>query len=100
MTDLAWKSTLILAVAWAPALALRNRSAALRHIVWTTAFGVLLLLPALTVALPTLAVPREAPLGQVLATITTVATAPVPAKPVNPLAIASPATPASQPLPD
>src|SRR6187431_2071978 len=100
MIDLAWKSTLILAVAWATALALRNRSAALRHIVWTAAFGVLLLLPVLTVALPTLRVPREAPLGQMLATITTVATAPVPAKPVNPIAIANPTTAPSHPLPD
>jgi TonB family protein len=98
MIDLAWKSTLILAVAWATALALRNRSAALRHIVWTTAFGLLLLLPLLTLALPRLTVPREAPLGALLATVTSVPTAPATPKAASP--IATPTTVPSQPIPD
>ena len=72
LTSLAWKSTALLAVAWGIAFALRGRSAALRHMVWTSAFGALLLLPVLSVALPALSVPREVPLGGLLATITVV----------------------------
>lgn len=100
MIDLAWKSTLLLGVAWATALALRNRSAALRHMVWTAAFGVLLLLPVLTVALPALTIPREAPLGDLLATITAAPTAPASAKAVSPIAMTNPKAAVSQPLPD
>jgi TonB family protein len=46
------KSTLILAFAWILSLALRSRSAALRHAVWTAGILGSLLLPILTLALP------------------------------------------------
>ena len=48
----AWKSMVVLGIAWAVALALRHRSAAARHVVWTAAFASLLALPLLSVALP------------------------------------------------
>src|SRR5262245_40097516 len=46
------KSTLILALAWAMAFAMRRRSAASRHIVWTAAFAGILALPLLSLSLP------------------------------------------------
>ncbi|MBZ5586843.1 MAG: M56 family metallopeptidase, partial [Acidobacteriia bacterium] len=41
----AWRGTVILAAAFAAAVILRRASAALRHLVWTAAFGALLMLP-------------------------------------------------------
>jgi TonB family protein len=46
------KSTLVLAVAWLIASGLRRQSAAVRHIVWTTAFAALLAVPLMSIALP------------------------------------------------
>jgi TonB family protein len=52
----AFKSTLVLGVAWLLASALHRRSAAARHVVWTAAAAAVLALPWLTLALPALAV--------------------------------------------
>ena len=53
-TNLALKSTALLAAAWAGAWMMRKRSAAARHLVWMAAFAAALALPVLSVALPTL----------------------------------------------
>ena len=52
LLDLALKSALLLALAWAVTRVLRGASAASRHLVWSAALGALLLLPALSLALP------------------------------------------------
>ena len=52
LVNLTLKSTLVLALAWLVALALRRRSAAARHIVWTAAFAALLALPLLSFRCP------------------------------------------------
>ena len=57
LMGVALKSVVVLAVAWAIALALRGRSAAARHVVWTSASAALLALPVLSVSLPVLRVP-------------------------------------------
>jgi TonB family protein len=54
------KGTAILGVAWLTALALRKRSAAARHLVWTAAAAALLALPLLALILPALRVPLKA----------------------------------------
>ena len=100
LISLAWKSTALIAVAWGIAFALRGRSAALRHMVWTSAFGALLLLPVLSVALPALSVPREVPLGGLLATITVVPPALQPVVAGGPSAAASPTVTVARPGPD
>ena len=56
----AFKSTLVLAVAWLFALLLRKHSAAFRHIVWTAALTGVMTLPLLSVSLPALRVPVSA----------------------------------------
>jgi TonB family protein len=53
----ALKSTVVLGAAWLAAWALRGRSAALRHLVWTAAAAAVLALPFLSASLPTLRVP-------------------------------------------
>jgi beta-lactamase regulating signal transducer with metallopeptidase domain len=50
--DLTLKSTLVLLLACVAARFLQNASAALRHLVWSTALGGILLLPVLSWALP------------------------------------------------
>jgi TonB family protein len=52
----AFKSTLVLGMAWLLAHGLQRRSAAARHLVWTAAAVAVLALPWLTVALPALTV--------------------------------------------
>jgi TonB family protein len=54
------KGTAVLAVTWVAALALRRRSAAARHLVWTAAAAALLALPLLATVLPALRVPIDA----------------------------------------
>jgi len=54
------KSTVVLAAAWLTALALRKRSAASRHIVWTACAAALLALPFLSVSMPALRLPIAA----------------------------------------
>jgi TonB family protein len=53
------KGTAILGVGWVAALALRQRSAAARHLVWTAVASALLALPLLAVVLPALRVPLK-----------------------------------------
>ena len=53
----ALKSTVVLGAAWSLAWALRGRSAALRHLVWTAAAAAVLALPFLSASLPVLRVP-------------------------------------------
>ena len=48
------KSTVILAAAWVLALAMRKRSAASRHVVWTACAAALLALPLLSLSVPAL----------------------------------------------
>src|ERR1039458_6269822 len=55
----ALKSTVVLGAAWLAAWALRGRSAALRHLVWTAAAAAVLALPFLSVSLPALRVPAS-----------------------------------------
>jgi len=50
----ALKSTFVLGAAWLIAFALRGRSAAARHLVWTAAAAALLALPLLSVSVPSL----------------------------------------------
>jgi TonB family protein len=50
----ALKSTVMLGAAWVVALWLRRRSAAIRHLAWSSAFAALLTLPFLSLALPAL----------------------------------------------
>jgi beta-lactamase regulating signal transducer with metallopeptidase domain len=52
--DLAAKSALVLSVAWLMTLALRKAPAAVRHLTWVAAFGMLLSLPILSVFVPAL----------------------------------------------
>ena len=53
----ALKSIAVLCAAWLMALALRKRSAASRHLVWTAAAAALVALPLLSISLPALRVP-------------------------------------------
>jgi len=53
----ALKSIAVLCAAWLMALALRKRSAASRHLVWTAAAAALVALPLLSISLPVLRVP-------------------------------------------
>ena len=55
----ALKSTVVLGAAWLAAWALRGRSAALRHLVWTAAAAAVLALPFLSASLPALRVPAS-----------------------------------------
>jgi TonB family protein len=55
----ALKSTVVLGAAWLAAWALRGRSAALRHLVWTAAAAAVLALPILSASLPALRVPAS-----------------------------------------
>ena len=54
--EAAWKSTLLLLAGLALAHQLSNRSAALRHLVWMSVLAGLLVLPAMRVAAPSLAI--------------------------------------------
>jgi TonB family protein len=58
--SLALKGTAVLGAAYLAAFALRHRSAAARHLVWTAAFAALLALPLLSVSLPSLRIPGAA----------------------------------------
>ena len=57
--SVALKSTVVLGAAWLAAWALRGRSAALRHLVWTAAAAAVLALPFLSASLPALRVPAS-----------------------------------------
>src|SRR4051812_33890723 len=45
MTAIVLKATVVLAAAWCGTALLRSRSAALRHVIWTAALAIVLLLP-------------------------------------------------------
>src|SRR5947209_8632408 len=86
----ALKSTLVLGAAWLVALALRRRSAAARHLVWTAAAAALLALPMLSISLPVLRVGRAgailpANLGLVFHINTTAASVAAVVAPATPL---------------
>lgn len=51
LLEVAIKSTILLAVAWVATLAARRSSAAIRHLIWTAAFGAIIVLP-FSMALP------------------------------------------------
>src|SRR3954466_7982339 len=53
----AFKSTVVLGVAWIAAFLLRGRSAAARHLVWTAASAAVLALPFLSASLPVIPLP-------------------------------------------
>src|SRR5436190_20607796 len=57
LAGLAIKSTAAMGIAWLMARALRGRSAAARHLVWTAAAAAVLALPFLSLTLPILPVP-------------------------------------------
>jgi TonB family protein len=57
--SVALKSSVVLGAAWLAAGALRGRSAALRHLVWTAAAAAVLALPFLSASLPALRVPAS-----------------------------------------
>src|SRR5262245_42532306 len=57
IADAVLKATIILAVAAAASFALRHKSAALRHLVWTLALTSVLLLPMLSLFVPRYQVP-------------------------------------------
>jgi TonB family protein len=59
LVNTALKSTVLLGAAWLAAWALRGRSAALRHLVWTAAAAAVLALPFLSASLPALRVPAS-----------------------------------------
>ena len=56
------KGAAIVGAAWLLAILLRRRSAAMRHLIWTSVFAALLALPILSVSLPPLPVPVAVPL--------------------------------------
>jgi beta-lactamase regulating signal transducer with metallopeptidase domain len=58
----ALKGTAVLGAAWLITALLRHRTAALRHMVWTAAFTIIILLPAGMATLPPAAVPAGSPL--------------------------------------
>ncbi len=53
----AWKSTVMLCIAWLATLLLRRQSAAARHLVWTFTAAAVVALPFLSILLPALRVP-------------------------------------------
>jgi beta-lactamase regulating signal transducer with metallopeptidase domain len=57
LLDASVKATIVLALAAAATLALRRRSAALRHLVWTAAIVAVLVLPVVIAIVPRVAVP-------------------------------------------
>jgi beta-lactamase regulating signal transducer with metallopeptidase domain len=71
LVEMTLKGTIVLVAAFAVSTALRRASAAVRHLVWTTALGAVLVLPLLSLTLPVwrVALPQAA----------TVVTAPGPA---------------------
>src|SRR5580692_9487315 len=77
--SLALKGTAVLCAAYLAAFALRHRSAAARHLVWTAAFAALLALPLLSVSLPSWRIPGAASIlpdaSNLVFRVTTTATA-------------------------
>src|SRR5262245_49540283 len=61
LLGVAFKSAVISAAAWLAAWCLRRRSAAARHLVWTSAAGALVALPVMSVAIPAWRLPDVGP---------------------------------------
>src|SRR5690349_16000685 len=59
MAGAALKGTVVLGAAWLAAFAMRRRSAAARHLVWTAAAAAVLAIPFLQAGLPALSLPAE-----------------------------------------
>jgi TonB family protein len=59
--EIVWKSTVVMAAAFAATWLLRHGSAAVRHFVWTVAFAVMLALPLVVAMGPKWAPPETAP---------------------------------------
>ncbi|MBL8232983.1 MAG: TonB family protein [Bryobacterales bacterium] len=74
LTGIAWKSTVLLALAALVTLLMRRRSAAARHLVWTWTFAALLAIPVFTVTLPELAIPAPPAIQATEAVVRTVVT--------------------------
>jgi TonB family protein len=68
LLSVALKSVVLLGVTWLVALAMRARSAAALHLVWTAGMVALLALPLLTLAIPALRVGVPVPTGLVFQT--------------------------------
>ena len=90
LITVALKSTLVLAATWLIALALRRRSAAARHVIWTACAAALLALPLLSIALPALRLsiatallPANTFAFETSATATAATTAPARPSPAN-----------------
>jgi len=94
LAGFALKSTLVLGAAWLVTLALRRRSAAARHLIWTAATAAVLALPFFSLSLPALRVPSFAQGVAVL--FEAQATAHTETSPANSRALVVPAAP-SQP---
>ncbi|HEV2131392.1 MAG TPA: M56 family metallopeptidase [Longimicrobiaceae bacterium] len=60
----AWKSSLLLLIAYGVTRSMRRSSAAARHLVWSAALGGVALLPLLTAVVPVLSVPVLPALGR------------------------------------
>ena len=84
LAGVAVKATAVVAVAWFTAVLLRGRSAAARHLVWTSAAAAVLALPLFTIGLPVLQVSapsRLLPEFRVFSFSSTASAAPVSAVP-------------------
>jgi TonB family protein len=86
MIALIAKATILLAAAFAGAHALRYRSAALRHAVWTVALGAILTLPATTLVKPVASISAPIPATTIVVSAAA-ATQTIPASPLPWLAI-------------
>jgi TonB family protein len=74
LAGFALKSTLVLGAAWLTSLALRSRSAAARHLIWTAAAAAVLALPYFSMSLPALRVPSLSTLAPGVAVLFEIST--------------------------
>src|ERR1041384_6606477 len=98
--DAAMKGTIVLAAAWLIAVALKRRSAAARHLVWTAASAAVLALPFLSVGMPAWQLPVGRSLlpvdtGLVFRVFGTASSDPDAASPAATTPSSQPGTPAS-----
>ncbi len=101
LMGVALKSTAVLGAAWLAAFALRGRSAAARHLVWTAAAAAVLALPLLSLALPSVRVPVGGAIPRLGVLFRTTATASVDAPaPRAAQTAAAPAAHSGPALPD
>jgi beta-lactamase regulating signal transducer with metallopeptidase domain/HEAT repeat protein len=81
---LAWKSTVVLAIATAATWSLRRASAAVRHSLWTVAVAALLAIPVLELSAPRLT--AHVPAGLTTSTVMPIAMRPLNGSPTLPVA--------------